>query len=58
MKEENDFLITKILFVDQIYQNLFLTDILILIDEQKINIMNKFNNMNYNLINFGGLMFQ
>lgn len=58
MKEENDFLITKILFVDQIYQNLFLTDILILIDEQKINIMNKFNNMNCNLINFGGLMFQ
>lgn len=58
MKEEYDFLITKILFVDQIYQNLFLTDILILIDEQKINIMNKFNNMNYNLINFGGLMFQ
>lgn len=58
MKEEYDFLITKILFVDQIYQNLFLTDILILIDEQKINIMNKFNNMNYNLINFGELMFQ
>lgn len=58
MKEEYDFLITKILFVDQIYQNLFLIDILILIDEQKINIINKFNNMNYNLINFGGLMFQ
>lgn len=58
MKEEYDFLITKILFVDQIYQNLFLTDILILIDEQKINIINKFNNMNYNLINFGELIFQ
>lgn len=57
-KEEYDFLITKILFIDQIHQNLFLTDIFILIDEQKMNVINKFNNELEFQLNFGELMFQ
>lgn len=57
-KEEYDFLITKILFIDQIHQNLFLTDIFILIDEQKMNIINKFNNELEFQLNFGELLFQ
>lgn len=57
-KEEYDFLITKILFIDQIHQNLFLTDIFILIDEQKMNIINKFNNELEFQLNFGESMFQ
>lgn len=57
-KEEYDFLITKILFIDQIHQNLFLTDIFILIDEQKMNVINKFNNELEFQLNFGELLFQ
>lgn len=57
-KEEYDFLITKILFIDQIHQNLFLTDIFILIDEQKMNVINKFNNELEFQLNFGESMFQ
>lgn len=57
-KEEYNFLITKILFIDQIHQNLFLTDIFILIDEQKMNVINKFNNELEFQLNFGESMFQ